>query len=359
MTAPTRLGLVVELPALRRGQLAQRLDGDGELAAGAPLVPHPADHAVDEQDRVVSRLPRRGERAGGGRARVQPFPGLARDDVRVEVGQQADPPVRLGRRRGVAGHASRPASPSSSTRSSSPASSPNSSAAYRGGMPSHLAKCWRRGRAVRVQVARDERAQRRVAVGGTEAGQPAVRVGVGHLAAPVRPEAQHPAVRGRAGELAPARPLARNASIVRSTAHGPARSAIASVSSSTVSSVSASASPMAAMTSSACPGVKRTPSGCVRHRRRQGRQRARPHRQVGGGQQVDGAARAERLDQGALLPERAPHVGAGRPGDAPPDRQLGGAEHLGVRAAQHAGDRRPGPGPWPVRPARAGPSAGP
>ena len=37
-----------------------------------------------------------------------------------------------------------------------------------------------------------------------EAGQPAVRIGVGHLAAPVRPQAQHPAVRGRAGELTPA-----------------------------------------------------------------------------------------------------------------------------------------------------------
>jgi hypothetical protein len=33
--------LVVELPALRRGQLAQRFDGDGEPASGAPLVPHP------------------------------------------------------------------------------------------------------------------------------------------------------------------------------------------------------------------------------------------------------------------------------------------------------------------------------
>jgi len=87
--------LVVELPALPRGQLAQRLDGDGELPAGAPLVPHPADHAVDEQDRVVSGLARRGERAGRGRARVQPFPGLARDGVRVEIGQQADPAVRL------------------------------------------------------------------------------------------------------------------------------------------------------------------------------------------------------------------------------------------------------------------------
>ena len=39
--------------------------------------------------------------------------------------------------------------------------------------------------AVGVQVARDEGAQGGVAVVGPEAGQPAVRVGTGHLAAPV------------------------------------------------------------------------------------------------------------------------------------------------------------------------------
>jgi len=53
---------------------------------------------------------------------------------------------------------------------------------------------------------------------------------------------------------------------------------------------------------------------------------------------VDGATRAERLDQGALLPERALHTGAGRPGDAPPDGEFGGAEHLRVRAAEQGGD---------------------
>ena len=52
---------------------------------------------------------------------------------------------------------------------------------------------------------------------------------------------------------------------------------------------------------------------------------------------MDSAARAECLDQAALAPQRAPHIGAGRPGDAPPDRQVGGTEHLGVRPAQQAG----------------------
>ena len=124
--------------------------------------------------------------------------------------------------------------------------------------------------------------------------------------------------------------------MVRSTAHGPARSAIASVSSSTVSSVSASASPMAAMTSSACPGVKRTPSGWVGT----GDGRTGSARSTSAGrrwQQADGAARTERLDQGALAPQRALHVGAGRPGDPPPDGQFGRAEDLGVGPAQQAG----------------------
>ncbi len=38
--------------------------------------------------------------------RLQPFPGLAHDDVGVEVGQQADPAVLAGWRRGVAGQGS-------------------------------------------------------------------------------------------------------------------------------------------------------------------------------------------------------------------------------------------------------------
>src|ERR1700758_979944 len=96
-------GLVVELAELRRGQLAQWLDGNGEPPVGAPLVPHPADHSVDEQGRVVSGLARRSERAGGGRAWVQPIPGLTRDEIRVEIGQQSDPAVRPGWRAGVAG----------------------------------------------------------------------------------------------------------------------------------------------------------------------------------------------------------------------------------------------------------------
>ena len=49
----------------------------------------------------------------------------------------------------------------------------------------------------------------------------------------------------------------------------------------------------------------------VRRRRRHGRQRTGPHRQLRSWQQVDRAARAERLDQGAVLPQRTLHVSAG------------------------------------------------
>src|SRR5689334_3817194 len=64
-----QLDLVVELAALRRGQLAQRFDGDRDGPAGAALVPHPADHAIDEHHRVVAGLASRGQRAAGRRAR--------------------------------------------------------------------------------------------------------------------------------------------------------------------------------------------------------------------------------------------------------------------------------------------------
>ena len=52
------------------------------------------------------------------------------------------------------------------------------------------------------------------------------------------------------------------------------------------------------------------------------------------------------------------HVGAGRAGDAPPDRQFGRARHLRVRAAQHA-DARRAQAAAAARPQRGGRSAGP
>jgi hypothetical protein len=125
-----------------------------------------------------------------------------------------------------------------------------------------LSAALRRGRAVRVQVARDERAQGRVAVRGAQAGQPAVRAGVGHLAAWPGPKHSTPRCaavlvsRRQRGHLSP------NAFIVRSAAHG-AGTIRDRLSRLVDGQPGASAAPMAAMTSSACSGVKRTPSGCM------------------------------------------------------------------------------------------------
>src|SRR5918995_4200783 len=83
-----QLDLVIELPALRRGQLAQRLDGDGELPTGALLVPHSTDHAINEHHWVVAGLARRAKSAGRGRTWGQSLARLPCADERVEVGQQ-------------------------------------------------------------------------------------------------------------------------------------------------------------------------------------------------------------------------------------------------------------------------------
>jgi len=211
-----------------------------------------------------------------------------------------------------------------------------------GGVPRRdadpLGEVLRRGRAVYVQVARDQGTQGGVAVGGAEAGQPAVRVGVRDLAAPVRPEAEHPAVPGSTGELAPARPLVLEC--VHSPLDGPRARPVRERLGQLVDGqlgvrqrVPDGRDDLVGLTGSEAHAL-----GVDRYRRRQGRQRPGPHRQVSGGEQVNGAARAERLDQGALLPERVLHTGAGCPRDTPRDGKLSRAEHLGMRAAEPGGD---------------------
>jgi len=67
-------------------------------------------------------------------------------------------------------------------------------------------------------------------------------------------------------------------------------------------------------------------------------QSADPHGQVGGGQQMDGAARAVRLDQAVPLPQGVADVGPCG-GLAPhAEGEFGCGEHLGVRAAEDARD---------------------
>lgn len=156
-------------------------------------------------------------------------------------------------------------------------------------------------------------------------------------AAPVRAEAQHPVVRGRTGELTPARPLVLER--IHRPLHGPragqARDRVGQLVDGQLGVRQRRADGRDDLV--CLLGSEPHPLRMGRHRK-QSRQRAGPHGQVDGGQQVHGAARAERLDQGAVLPKRALHVGPGGPGDAPSDGELRGAEHLGVRAAQHPGD---------------------
>ena len=58
-------------------------------------MPYPADHAIDEQHRVVSGLACRGERAGSGRARERLYPGAAAARALTPSGQAGNYPVLL------------------------------------------------------------------------------------------------------------------------------------------------------------------------------------------------------------------------------------------------------------------------
>ena len=167
-----------------------------------------------------------------------------------------------------------------------------------------------------------------------------MRVGIGHHSAPAWSEAEHAAVRGRTRELAPARPQALKR--LHRSLGGPRARTIHDRLGQLLDGQLRICERVADRRDDLVCLLGSEPHrvGMRRHRGWQRRQRPRPHRQVGGGQQVHGAARTERLDEDAVLPERALHVGAGRPGDAPADRQLGGAKDLGVHAAQHASDVR-------------------
>src|SRR3954466_2974061 len=85
---------------LALGQGAKELDGEGEVVAGTALMPHATDDAVDEDDRVVSRLAA-GERAVRGSAGEQPEPRLGCHNEPIEVREQARYAGTLDRGGGV------------------------------------------------------------------------------------------------------------------------------------------------------------------------------------------------------------------------------------------------------------------
>src|ERR1022692_58486 len=100
---PESLHLVVELAAVPRGQLAERLDREVKLPAGAAVMPHSPDGSVDEQHRIVPGLAARAQRAFSGPAGIKKLVWLAGHHVRVEVRQQPYPARGRGRRRAVPG----------------------------------------------------------------------------------------------------------------------------------------------------------------------------------------------------------------------------------------------------------------
>src|SRR5262245_18271148 len=80
---PDALYLVVELAALRGGELVERLHRDVELPARAALVPDPGDYSMDEQHRKVPGLAT-GEGAFGGPAGKEYLAWLAAGRISVE-----------------------------------------------------------------------------------------------------------------------------------------------------------------------------------------------------------------------------------------------------------------------------------
>jgi transposase len=90
---PDAFHLVVEITALRCGELVERLHCDIEPTTRAPLMPDPSDCSVDEQHWKVSGLTAWGQCAFGGPSGKEQFARLTADCVGVEVGKE---PYALG-----------------------------------------------------------------------------------------------------------------------------------------------------------------------------------------------------------------------------------------------------------------------
>lgn len=67
--------LLVEIPALGSSEPLKRLDRDVKPATGTPLMPDPSDESIDEEHRVVARLPTRGQRPLCGQSGKSSFAG--------------------------------------------------------------------------------------------------------------------------------------------------------------------------------------------------------------------------------------------------------------------------------------------
>ncbi len=162
--------------------------------------------------------------------------------------------------------------------------------------------------------------------------------GVGHLAAAVGAEAERAGLARAVHDLAPARPQAlegRHHQVTRPGA-GPGHDLLAQL-------VDRQAHPVQRVPDRrhdlARLFVRDPDAG--REGARAGRDRGQgggPQGEFPGGEQMDRAARAVGLHQGAVLPERGAYVRPGQAGAPDADRQLGRGQHLGVRAEHRRDD---------------------
>src|SRR5438094_2151695 len=85
---PNAFHLIVEVAALRGGEVVEWLHCDVEFVARAAQVPDPGNCPVNEQHREVSRLTSGSQRTFGSPAGKEQLARLAADRVGIDVGQQ-------------------------------------------------------------------------------------------------------------------------------------------------------------------------------------------------------------------------------------------------------------------------------
>jgi hypothetical protein len=96
--------LFVEIPAVSRVEPLKRLDRNVKPAAGTPLMPDPSDESIDEEHRVVARLPTRSQRALRGWSGKEQLAWLAADYICIEVRKEPNALPGAGREGSVSRH---------------------------------------------------------------------------------------------------------------------------------------------------------------------------------------------------------------------------------------------------------------
>src|SRR5579863_111268 len=98
------LHLLIEVAALFGRELLKRLHRDIKPAASAPLMPNSSNGSLDEEHRIVSRLPTWSQSPLPGPPGKELFARLAADYVGVEVGKQPHAVEHIGREVRISSH---------------------------------------------------------------------------------------------------------------------------------------------------------------------------------------------------------------------------------------------------------------